>query len=94
MAGKQHRGHAVIACAVEFPGKVNGALQAFISPLVVPVVFQTACAVVEEAYVLVARPGSAADTDLIHHIDVALRLSTRAADIKSSRHSALEDVNQ
>src|SRR5262245_38516860 len=94
VTGKQHRGQAVTACAVEFLGKVNGGLQAFASSLVVPVVFQAAFAIVKEAHVLIARPGSATDTDLIHHIDVAFWLSTRAADIKSSRHSALEDVNQ
>ena len=83
-----------LQAAVELLGKVNRGFQTLASPLVIPVVFQAAFAIVEEAHVLIARPGSAADADLIHHIDVALRLSARAADVKSSRHSALEHVNQ
>src|SRR5262249_31255218 len=94
VAGKQHRDHPAIARAGEFFGKVNSCFQAFAPSLVIPVVFQAACTIVEEANVLIAWPGAAANTDLIHHIDVPLRFSTRATDIKSRGHPTLEDVNQ
>src|SRR5262245_59757492 len=94
VAGIEHRDHPAIACAVEFLGKVNGGFQAFAPSLFIPVVLQAAGAIVEEAHVLIARPGNTADADLIHHIDVSLRLSTRATDIKSGGHAALENVNQ
>src|SRR5262245_1641610 len=94
VAGIEHRDHPAIACAVKFLGKVNGGFQAFAASLVIPIVFQAARAIVEEAHVLIARSGAAADADLIHHIDVSFRLSTRATDIKSGGHATLENVNQ
>ena len=94
MAGKQHRGHAATACAVEFLGEVDSRFQSFTSALIIPIVFQPAFAVVEETDVLITRSRSAADADLIHHIDVALRFSPWAADVKCCRDAALQHMNQ
>ena len=48
----------------------------------------------EEGDVLVAGTGGATNTDLIDHVDIALRFATRAADVESGRHAALENMNQ
>ena len=48
VAGKQHRGHAAAARAIEFLGEVDGGFQSFAAALVVPVIFQPALSIVKE----------------------------------------------
>ena len=48
----------------------------------------------KEADVFVARPGDAADADLIDHVDVAFRFAAGAADVERRRHAALENMDQ
>src|SRR5438094_279637 len=88
VAWKQHRCHAAITRAVEFFGELDGFLQPFAAACIVPVVFQPTLTVVKETDVLVTRTGGAANADLIHHVDILLRLSSRAADLECRGHAA------
>src|SRR5918995_7442419 len=94
MAGKQHRCHSTIAGAVEFFWEIAGLVEPLRAPCVIPVVLEPAVTVVKKAHVLVAGSGGAADTDLIHHIDIALRFAAGTADLKGGRHTALQYMDQ
>src|SRR5438034_9655039 len=94
VAWKQHRCHAAITRAVEFFGELDGFLHPFAAACIVPVVFQPTLTVVKEADVFVTRTGGATDADLIHHVDILLRLSSRAADLECRGSAALQNVDQ
>jgi len=84
---------AAAASAVVFLGELDGGLQSLVAPFVVPIIFQPAFLIVKKGNVFVARPGDAANTDLIDHVDIARRLAAGTTDVEGGGHTAFQYVN-
>src|SRR3990170_5878404 len=94
VAGKKHGAHAADARAVKFLSELDGPLQPFASPLIVPIVFQPPFAVLEEIDVFVAWSRVTADSDLIHHCNVGLRSRAGTTDLQSRCNAALQHMDE